>query len=161
MVPFPNWRELPKNRTSCSDSGYGSGRRSRPRTMLKTLVVAPMASASVRTTTTANPGLRVNSRNAPRRSCRRPFMVEDAARSVPCVFRGGAATERLGNGKPRSGYGTALRDGADHAAVHSERGAIRARGERAADVYDHRGGLVRSLEALQQGGRSRFGEEFA
>src|SRR3954470_19924526 len=39
-----------KNWTSRSGSGYGSGARSTPRTTLKMAVLAPMASAIVRTT---------------------------------------------------------------------------------------------------------------
>jgi hypothetical protein len=59
-------------RTSCPGSRYGSGFSKRPRTTLKTLVVAPMASASVTTTTAANPGARSKSRSAARTSWRSP-----------------------------------------------------------------------------------------
>src|SRR5438045_8003389 len=105
MVPVPLKCEVPKNRTSRPASGYGRGCSKRPRTMLKTLVVAPMASASVRTTTAPNPGLRAKSRNAPRRSCRRPFMEEGAARSMPRRFRGGRCAERPEMGKRDPGTG--------------------------------------------------------
>src|SRR3954464_3351800 len=105
MVPVPNWRDVPKKRTSRPASGYGSGWSKRPRTMLKTLVVAPMARPSVRTTMTPNPGLRVSIRNAPRRSCRRPLMERGAARSVPRRLRGGGLTERPEMGKRGPGTG--------------------------------------------------------
>src|SRR2546421_394594 len=64
-------------RTSFSGSRYGSGRSSRPRTTLKTLVVAPIATASVSTTTAANAGLRASSRSAPRRLHRRDEFAQE------------------------------------------------------------------------------------
>jgi hypothetical protein len=45
-------------RTSCSESTYGSGLKTRARTTLKMAVLAPMPSVSVITATAANAGAR-------------------------------------------------------------------------------------------------------
>ena len=68
MVPPTNWPAEAWKRTSLPGSRYGSGLSKRPRTTLNTLVVAPMATAMVSTTSPANAGARRISLSAARKS---------------------------------------------------------------------------------------------
>ena len=60
----PVWRSVSQTITRRSNSTTGVARSSTPSTTLKIAVVAPMASASVRTATTENPGRPASPRSA-------------------------------------------------------------------------------------------------
>src|SRR3954466_172995 len=94
--------------TSLSGRAYGMGRSSTESTIVKSVVLAPMPSASESSTTVVSPRLRNRERKEPRRSRRRESIQAFAARSVPGKLPAPCPSRRAPGSGDRSLPGTAV-----------------------------------------------------